>query len=92
MKDYTYNVYGLDAYTWDVMRSLCKRSPYSEAERIMYPLRYWIFTGRITTEESKRLVERQPYMIGRILTKHYPGSIDDAVKALKAYVWEGRKK
>lgn len=91
MKAYTYNIYGLDAYKWDVMRYLCKKVAYSEAERITQPLSYWIHTGRITTEESKRLVEKPPYMIGRVLAKHYHGSIDDAVKALKAYVWEGRK-
>lgn len=89
MKDYSFNIYGLEEYSWDVMRYLFKRVPYSEAERITQPLWYWVSTGRITTEESKRLVKKPPYMVGRVLAKHYPGSIDEALKALRAYVWEG---
>lgn len=91
MKDYTTNIYGLRDYVWDVQLYLMKKYGCFTAEKIIDPLNYWINTGRILTDEARILVEVQPYRIGRVLAKHYPGSIDEAVRALKEYVQKVRQ-
>ena len=88
MKSYYWNCTGLSDFAYDVFFYIAGKKGYGigTAEKITDPLYYWINTGRITVEESKKLVKKKPYMVGRILIRNYPNSIEDALNALKEYV------
>ena len=88
MKSYYWNCSGLSDFAYDVFFCVAvkKGSGIGTAEKIVDPLYYWINTGRITVEESKKLVKKKPYMVGRNLIKNYPNSLEGSLKALKAYV------
>lgn len=80
-KYYTYNYAGLEAYTHDVKMFLAKKHGIDAAERMIDPLTWWVFTGRATLTECKALVEKRPYVIGKILEKG--GTINNQVDAIK---------
>lgn len=74
----------LDDFMWQVELYLMKRYGVDEAKRTMYPLIWYIHTGRASTQFLKALISSKPYMIGRML--HQEGSIDETVNRIKAYL------
>ena len=80
-------MYRTDDYIWKVRLYLMKRYGCDASEKMVYPLVWYISTGRSSAEFEKRLVEIKPFIIGRILAKD--GTIDEAVNRVKARVWKG---
>ena len=66
-KKYGWTYGGLEIYINDVWRYICTRNGVTAADRMTAPLEWWIKTGRANLPECKKLIEKKPYVIGRIL-------------------------
>jgi len=59
----------------------------SESLNIIYPLSWYVNTGRASASFIKAMYEVKPYVMARLLVKGYDtGSHDDVVKAIKKKV------
>ena len=59
----------------------------SESLNIIYPLSWYLTTGRASVSFVKAMYEVKPYVMARLLVKGYnTGSHDDVVKAIKKKV------
>ena len=74
----------VDEKIWQVQMYLAKSMPFNEAERTVYPLRWWVETGRASALYLKLLPSAKTFMIARKLAKG--GSIQDCVDRVKAYL------
>lgn len=83
MKKYGWGCEGIEDYIFDVWMCIVRKKGALAADRIADPLKYWIRTGRATVAECKALVEKKPFVIARVLMAHDPGTVEDAVKAVK---------
>jgi len=68
MKNYTISSTGIDSYLYDVRRSARKSLGIDEGDRAMYPLTYYINTGRASTGFLHKLFAVSPTRIARVLT------------------------
>lgn len=82
-KTYSWNVYGLTDYAWDVRMCIAKKKGMDAAARIVDPLTWFINTGRITMPEAKNIVTIKPYVMARLLTAYEMESVQSAVDAIK---------
>ena len=72
---------------WHIERYLLQKYGSAQAARDMEPLKWYIATGRASTEFIWAILTAKPFMIGRLL--HKGGSVDEAIQRLKKYVgWE----
>lgn len=74
-----------DEYIYKVESYLMKKYGVDTADRELYPLAWYIRTGRASTLFLRKLYEKKPYMIGRIL--HAGGSVDEIVDRIVKYVF-----
>lgn len=80
-------LYEVDEYIWKVRMYLWKKcGSTNETDIMIYPLTYYVNTGRASTPFLKALLKIKPYIIGRHLIKHKDGCLDDQVKLLKEKV------
>lgn len=85
VKKYGWTYGGLDIFIGDVEIFLHKKTCSTrETEVMVYPLKYWIQTGRASLGECKALVEKKPYRIGQILMQG--GTVDEAVARIREYI------
>lgn len=82
-KKYGWTYAALDYYIHDVWMYAAKKKGCMAADRITAPLEYWIKTGRASLAECKALIEKKPYIIGRILMEHENENYDDILDAVK---------
>lgn len=68
MKNYTISSTGIDSYLYDVRRSTRKSLGVDAGDRAMYPLTYYIHTGRASVGFLHKLFQTSPSRIARILT------------------------
>ena len=73
-----------DNYIWSVKLYLMKKYGCSQAERDIYPLSWYIGTGRASMNFLHKLASAKPFMIARKL--HEGGSHDDAIKRVMQYI------
>lgn len=74
----------LDNYIWNVKLYMMKHYGCNTADREIDPLVWYINTGRASVQFLGRMIERKPYMIGRLL--HKGGSVDEAINRLHEFV------
>lgn len=78
-----------EEYLYNVRRLICFKHGFSisEALNIIYPLSWYITTGRASARFEKALVTVKPFVMARLLVKGYRnGSHDDVVRAIKKKV------
>ena len=75
----------IDSYLWSVRKYLRGKLGVDAGDREVYPLVWYINSGRASTDFLGRLVQERPYVIGRLLMKG--GSVDEAVERIKARLY-----
>lgn len=75
-----------DRFLWKVERYLMRKYGCDEAESTIYPLKWYIYTGRASAEFLMRLREAKPYMIARRLHDSDDMSHDGMIRSVKAYL------
>ena len=88
---YGWSYGGLEIYMTDVWRYLCKKNGVTAADRIIAPLEWWIKTGRATLPECKAIIEKKPYVIGRVLEEKYSRPYDEIIDALREKIGCGKE-
>lgn len=63
---------------------LSRRYGYRQAQVDLYPLTWYISTGRASRDFLGKLIEAKPYMIGRKL--HQGGSYEEAIDRVCDYI------
>lgn len=72
---------------WHIQRHLIEKYGIDTAERDMYPLQWYISTGRASMAFLHQLFNAKPFMVARKL--HQGGSIEETVDRVKKYIgWE----
>lgn len=71
----------IDGYLWQVHYYIMKKSGVDAARVAMYPLFWYIDTGRASCEFLRLLLQKKPFVIGRVLM--IDQSTDDTIKAIK---------
>ena len=74
----------IDNTLWWIEKSLHKQYGVTGAERIMAPLLWYVNTGRASLDFLGKLIQKKPYLIGRVLAKG--GSYDEAIQRVKNYI------
>lgn len=74
----------IDNFLYAIYTYLSGQYGWRVAERDMYPLKWYINSGRATNDFLHKMVIKKPYMIGRKL--HQGGSYEDAVNRVCSYV------
>ena len=69
---------------WEIERYLMQRYGVDAARRDMYPLSWYVNTGRASVAYLRKLLSCKPYMIARKL--HKGGSYDEVLDRVKAYM------
>ena len=73
-----------DSYIWAVKLYLMKRYGCDQAEKDVYPLAWYVNTGRASNSFLHNLSDAKPYMIARKL--HLGGSIQEAIDRVIQYI------
>lgn len=82
MKKYENTYWGIDKYIYDVQRYMMSQGVFlDDAIRATYALSWWINTGRACSEAINLLLQKQPFVIARVLMKG--GSIQEQVDNIK---------
>lgn len=84
----------INKYLWDVQDNIMKKHGYSfdQSYNVLYPLSYYINTGRASAEFLHNVQHVKPYVMARVLTKGYEhGTVDECIAAFKKKV-EGTMK
>lgn len=74
----------IDNTLWAIHKSLFKQYGVDGAMRIVDPLFWYINTGRASLDFLGKLIQKKPYLIGRVLAKC--GSYDEAIQRVKEYI------
>ena len=75
----------IDSYLWDVLRYLRGKLGVDGGDRALYPLKWYIDSGRASADYLGHLIEVRPYVIGRLLM--VGGSVEDALKAVRDRIY-----
>lgn len=76
----------IDSALWEAERYLMARYGCTEASQNMYPLQWYIHTGRASGDFLRHLLMVKPFMIARKL--HEGGSDDEVLHRVKQYLSE----
>ena len=74
----------IDTCIWSIKRYMMKTYGCDTAVREMYPLEWYIETGRASTDFLRKLIAAKPYMVARRL--HKGGSDLEAISRVKNYI------
>ncbi len=83
MKAYTINVYSIEEYLWDTRKAMWKTISVNDSSNAIYPLKWYIGTGRASLEFLKKLIQVKPFVMARFLIKIQDNSVDAAVDLIK---------
>ena len=72
----------IEAFLWSIEYYLMKKYGSSVAEREMYPLKWYIITGRAPAVFLINLLMAKPYVIARVL--HKGGTDEEVIRRVKA--------
>ncbi len=87
MAEISVNRTSIETCLWHIERHLTNKYGVTEAGVDMAPLRWYIYTGRASTEFIRELMKAKPFMVARKL--HMGGSYQEAVDRVKKYIgWE----
>ena len=79
----------IDKYLWDVQDGIMKKHGYSfdQSYNVLYPLSYYINTGRASAEFLHNVQFVKPFVMARFLVKKYEhGTVDECIAAFKKKV------
>lgn len=79
----------IDKYLWDVQDKIMKKHGYSfdQSYNVLYPLSYYINTGRASSEFLHNVQFVKPFVMARLLVKKYEhGTVDECIAAFKKKV------
>ena len=79
----------IDKYLWDVQDKIMKKHGYSfdQSYNVLYPLSYYINTGRASSEFLHNVQFVKPFVMARFLVKKYEhGTVDECIAAFKKKV------
>lgn len=85
----------INKYLWDVQNNIINKHGYSfdQSYNVLYPLSYYINTGRASAEFLHNVQYVKPYVMARVLAKGYEhGTVDECIAAFKKKVEETIKK
>lgn len=74
----------IDEQIWKVYRYLSNKYGTKRADIDIYPLRWYINTGRASAAYLRAFLSVKPYMVGRKL--HMGGSHDEAIARANEYI------
>ena len=74
----------IDNYLWRVEYSLMRKYGTQMAKYYMYPLTWYIGSGRAPMPFIRAMMRKRPHLIGRVLVRN--GSVDDIINGLKEYL------
>lgn len=80
-----------EEYLWKVQKNIIDKHKYSydQSCNVLYPLSYYVNTGRASGTFLRRMSLVKPFVMARILVKGYSsGSVDDCIKIIKKKVGE----
>lgn len=84
MKEISVNRTSIETCLWHIERHLIDKYGPTEAGVEIAPLRWYIYTGRASTDFIRALMKAKPFMVARKL--HMGGSIQEAVDRIKKYI------
>lgn len=79
----------IDKYLWDVQDKIMKKHGFSfdQSYNVLYPLSYYINTGRASAEFLHNVQFVKPFVMARLLAKKYEhGTVDECIAAFKKKV------
>ena len=85
----------INKYLWDVHNNIMNKHGYSfdQSYNVLYPLLYYINTGRASAEFLHNVQYVKPYVMARVLAKGYEhGTVDECIVAFKKKVEETMRK
>lgn len=74
----------VDDKLWQVQMYLAKSMSFDEAERTVYPLRWYVNTGRASVPFLKALLSAKTYMVARKLS--VGGSVDECIARVRKHL------
>lgn len=83
MKTYTTNCYSIDSYLFDTQKAMWKTLSVNDSSNAIYPLAWYIQTGRASLEFLRKMVQVKPFVMARFLIKIQDNSVDVAVDLIK---------
>ena len=72
----------IEAFLWSIEYYLMQKYGSTTAEREMYPLKWYINTGRAPTIFLTNLTKAKPFVIARLL--HKGGTDEEVIRRVKA--------
>lgn len=85
----------IDKYLWDVRCNITKKHGYSfdQSYNVLYPLSYYINTGRASADFLHNVQYVKPYVMARVLVNGYKhGTTDECIESFKKKVGETMRK
>ena len=79
----------IDFYLNDAWRYLLKKYGVNRSSQIIAPLEWYIRTGRASADWEKHLMGVKPYVVCRILEKHY-GTYEEPLELITSRIYKGR--
>lgn len=76
----------VDNYIWKVQQKIIEKYGYTydQSYNVVYPLSYYVNTGRASAEFLRNVQYVKPYVMARILAKKYEnGTVDECIAAIK---------
>lgn len=74
----------IDNFIWSVEKVLWDSYGLDASERLMYPLKWYIFTGRASADFLNRLSQEKPKVIGMLLKSG--GSDYEVMNRIKKHI------
>ena len=74
----------IDTGLWAIERYLMGKYGVDTAASDIAPLRWYVDTGRASTDTIRRVLMAKPFMVGRLL--HRGGSYDEVIQRVVSYV------
>ena len=76
----------IDNYVWKVQQKIIEKHGYTydQSYNVVYPLSYYINTGRASVQFLNDMQYVKPYAMARVLVKGFEsGTIDECIAAIK---------
>lgn len=74
----------MECALWAIQRSIANKYGWTQSERDIEPLNWYINTGRACHDFKAKLLDAKPFMVGRIL--HKGGSYEETIDRVCEYI------
>lgn len=76
----------IEDYLWKVRYYLMRNYGTQNAEFMMYPVNWYIRSGRASLDFLKLMMRKRPYLIGRVLHDAESCTVDETMERLCKYI------